>query len=285
MYIKAKNNKNTISYNNLKEMSSNRIHPTAIIEDGAVLGKNVEIGAFCVIGNNVVIGDNCKIKPHVVIEGNTAIGKDNKIFSFVVIGQQPQDLKYEGEPSRIEIGDNNSIREHCTIHPGTKGDNMLTKIGNNNLLMVGAHIAHDCVIGDNCVLANNVTLAGHVYVDDFAVIGGLSGVHQFVRIGKHAMVGGMTAVERDVIPYGLAIGERRTSLEGINLVGLKRRDFTKDEMDNLRHFYKEAFCVDGSNLFELVESLKENYKDCQVVNDIIDFVMLDSKRHITVKNS
>ncbi len=284
MYIELNDDKNTINYNNLKGNKNNKIHPTAIIEDGAVLGRNIEIGAFCVIGGNVVIGDGCKIKPHVVIEGNTTIGKNNSIYSFAVIGQQPQDLKYKGEASRIEIGDNNSIREHCTIHPGTEGDNMLTKIGNDNLLMVGVHIAHDCMVGNNCVLANNATLAGHVHVDDFAVIGGLSGVHQFVRIGKHAMIGGMTAVERDVIPYGLVMGERRTSLEGINLVGLKRRNFTKEEMDNLRHFYKETFCVEGSNLFELVESLKENYKDCKVVNDIIDFVTLDSKRHITVKS-
>ncbi len=281
--MELNNSKNTINYNNLKNINKNKIHPTAIIEEGAILGKNVEIGAFCVIGNNVIIGDGCKLKPHVVIEGNTKIGKNNLIYSFAVIGQQPQDLKYKGEPSRIEIGDNNNIREHCTIHPGTEGDNMVTMIGSNNLLMVGVHVAHDCIIANNCVLANNVTLAGHVHIDDFAVIGGLSGVHQFVHVGKHAMVGGMTALERDVIPYGLVIGERQTSLEGINLVGLKRRNFSKEEIDNLRHFYKEAFCVEGNNLFELVESLRENYKGCKVVNDIIDFITFDSKRHMTVK--
>ena len=218
-----------------------------------------------------------------VVEGNTTIGNGNKIFSFAVIGQEPQDLKFEGENSKIVIGNNNRIREHCTIHPGTKGDHMITKIGNNNLFMVNTHIAHDCVIGSNCIFANNATLGGHVHVGNYAVIGGMSAIHQKVRIGKHAMIGGMTGVEKDVVPYGVALEPRKTSLEGINLVGLKRRKFTKKQINDLRHFYKEAFCVESSNLFELIEELKTKYEGSKVVNDIIKFLSQDSKRHITVK--
>ena len=273
---------NTINYNSVKNNNRN-IHPTAIIEEGAKIGKNVKIGPFCVIGKNVVIGDNCELKSNVVIEGNTTIGKDNKIFSFAVIGQEPQDLKFEGENSKIVIGNGNRIREHCTIHPGTKGDHMITKIGNNNLFMVNTHIAHDCVIGSNCIFANNATLGGHVHVGNYAVIGGMSAIHQKVRIGKHSMIGGMTGVEKDVIPYGVVVEPRRTSLEGINLVGLKRRKFTKKQINDLRHFYKEVFCVESSNLFDLVEELKTKYEGSKVVNDIVKFLLQDSKRHITVK--
>ena len=259
------------------------IHPTAIIEDGAIIGNNVKIGAYSIIGPNVKIGDNCVIKPHVVIDGFTTIGKGNTIYPFVAIGQIPQDLKYHGEKSEIIIGDNNSIREHCTIHPGTEFDHLITKIGSNNLLMVNTHIAHDCVIGSNCIFANNATLGGHVHVGNYAVIGGMSAIHQKVRIGKHSMIGGMTGVEKDVIPYGVVVEPRRTSLEGINLVGLKRRKFTKKQINDLRHFYKEVFCVESSNLFDLVEELKTKYEGSKVVNDIVKFLLQDSKRHITVK--
>ena len=282
MYKEMLIDSNTINYNSVKNNNRN-IHPTAIIEDGAKIGKNVKIGPFCVIGRNVVIGDNCELKSNVVIDGNTIIGKDNKIFSFAVIGQEPQDLKFEGENSKIVIGNNNRIREHCTIHPGTKGDHMITKIGNNNLFMVNTHIAHDCVIGNNCIFANNATLGGHVHVGNYVVIGGMSAIHQKVRIGKHAMIGGMTGIEKDVIPYGVAVEPRKTSLEGINLVGLKRRKFTKKQINDLRHFYKEVFCVESSNLFELIEELKTKYEGSKVVNDIIKFLSQDSKRHITVK--
>ncbi|MDR2078063.1 MAG: acyl-ACP--UDP-N-acetylglucosamine O-acyltransferase, partial [Rickettsiales bacterium] len=180
-----------------------QIHPTAIVDINAKIGDDVKIGPYCVVGPHVVIGDNCELKPHVVVEGRVVMGKGNKIFSFAVIGQDPQDLKYEGEESSIRIGNNNKIREHCTIHPGTKGDMMVTEIGNNNLLMVNVHIAHDCVLGNSCVLANNVALGGHVHIGDYTVIGGLSAIHQKVRIGKHAMIGGMTAVAGDVVPYGV----------------------------------------------------------------------------------
>ncbi len=273
---------NTINYNSVKN-NNNQIHRTAIIENGAVIGKDVKIGPFCVIGKNVVIGDGCELVSNVVIDGHTTIGKNNKIFPFAVIGQEPQDLKYEGEKSKIVIGDNNKIREHCTIHLGTKGDHMLTKIGNNNLFMVNTHIAHDCIVGSNCIFANNATLGGHVHVGNYAVIGGMSAIHQKVRIGKHSMIGGMTGVEKDVIPYGVVVEERNTSLEGINLIGLKRRNFTKKQLSDLRNFYKDLFCVDGASVFELVESLKEKYEGSKVVNDIIKFLTEDSKRHITTR--
>lgn len=274
---------NTINYNSIKKANDASIHPTAIVDPEAKIGKNVKIGPFCIIGKDVIIGDDCELKSNVVIEGNTTIGSGNKIFSFAVIGQEPQDLKYNGENSKIIIGNNNRIREHCTIHPGTKADRMITKIGNNNLLMVNTHIAHDCVIGNNCIFANNATLGGHVHVGNYAVIGGMSAIHQKVRIGKHAMIGGMTGVEKDVVPYGVVVEPRRTSLEGINLVGLKRRNFTKKQMNDLRHFYKEVFCVESANIFDLIEELKGKYEGSKVVQDIIKFLSEDSKRHITVK--
>jgi UDP-N-acetylglucosamine acyltransferase len=209
---------------NYKHLGKNcQIHHTAVIEEGAKIGNNVTIGAYCVIGKKVQLGDNCFLKSHVVIEGQTQVGKNNHFSSFAVIGQDHQDLKYAFKNERIIIGDNNRIKEHVTVHPGTIGGGGITIVGDNNLLMVGAHIAHDCIIGDNCILANNATLGGHVEIGDYAIIGGLSAVHQFVRIGKHAMVGGMTGVEFDVIPFGTVTGNR-AKLEGLNLVGMKRRN-------------------------------------------------------------
>lgn len=254
------------------------IHPSAVIEDGAKIGKNVKIGAFCYIGKDVELGDGCELKSHVVIEGRTKIGCGNKIYSFAVIGQDPQDLKYNGEESTIEIGDNNRIREHCTIHPGTKGDRMQTIIGNGNLLMVNTHVAHDCVIGNNCVFANNVTLAGHVHVGNNAVLGGLSAVHQFVRIGEHAMIGGMTGITKDVIPYGTVVEERDAKLQSLNLIGLTRRNFDKNEINSLRHFYKDVFEAETGNISELVEMAKDKYKDSKLVQNVVSFLEFDSKR-------
>jgi UDP-N-acetylglucosamine acyltransferase len=270
----------TIDYRNV--ISNKNIHRTAIIEEGAVLGKNVKIGAFCYVGGNVKIGDNTELKQHVIIDGNTTIGKNNTIFQFAVIGEVPQDLKFEGEKSFVKIGNNNRIREHCTIHSGTKGDKLTTKIGNDNLLMVNTHVAHDCVIGNHCILANNATLGGHVQIGSYAVIGGMSAIHQKVRIGKHAMVGGMSGVDKDVIPYGTVLNTERASLEGLNLVGLKRRKFSKNEISSLRKFFKDLF-VKGDNLFETLEKIKDEYKDSKTVRDIVDFLNFDSKRHFCTK--
>ncbi|GHU26677.1 acyl-[acyl-carrier-protein]--UDP-N-acetylglucosamine O-acyltransferase [Bacilli bacterium] len=259
------------------------IHPAAIVDMNAQIGNNVKIGPYCIVGPEVVIGDNCELKPHVVLEGRVEIGDNNKIFSFAVMGQDPQDLKYDGERSSIVIGNGNRIREHCTIHPGTRGGNMVTKIGDNNLFMVNTHIAHDCVIGSNCVFANNVTLGGHVSVGDYTVIGGLTALHQKVQVGEHAMIGGMTAVERDIIPYGVAVESRTSSLEGINVVGLKRRNFSKQDINDLRSFYRDVFCSESGNLFELVEDSKEKYANSKVVQSVIEFLEGGSDRHFMVK--
>ncbi len=278
--------KNTIIINDII-MNNNigdncEIHPTAIIEDGAIIGNNVKIGAYSIIGQNVKIGDNCEIKAHVVIEGYTTIGKENKIYPFATIGEIPQDLKYHGEKSEIIIGDNNNIREHCTIHPGTEGDNLITRIGNNNLLMVNTHIAHDCVVGNNCVFANNATLAGHVVIGNNVVIGGLSAIHQKVKIGNGAMLGGLSGLAEDLIPYGMAYAEtgRRSRLQGLNLVGLKRSGVDKKEIFALMHFYKDVFESkdNTSSIIEKSKKSRENYKDNKLVNEVADFLQSETSR-------
>jgi UDP-N-acetylglucosamine acyltransferase len=247
-----------------------KIHPTAIVSEKAQLGNNVEIGAYSIIGENVKIGDNTIVKSHVVIDGDTEIGKSNVIFPFATIGLVPQDLKFKGEKSKVIIGDNNQIREHVTIHLGTQYGNMVTKIGSNCLLMVGVHVAHDCVVGDNVILANNATLAGHVEVEDHVIIGGLSAIRQFVRIGKHAMIGGMSGVENDVIPYGTVMGER-AFLAGLNLVGMKRRGFSREDIHALRNFFKKLFSENGDNFTARVDQLSKEFKN-QTVQDVALFV-------------
>ena len=255
------------------------IHPTAIIEDGAVIGKNVKIGAYCIIGENVKIGDGTELKSHVVVDGYTTIGKNNVVYPFAVIGTAPQDLKFSGEESKLVIGDNNKIREYVTINPGTADGGMLTKVGSNCLLMIGSHVAHDCKVGNHCILANNATLAGHVTVGDHAIIGGLSAIHQFVRIGKHAMIGGMSGVEKDVIPYGTVKGER-ASLAGINLIGMKRRNYSACEINNMRRFFKKLFVADDKPFSEKLSQLKTEFKDSKVIKDVVEFLNIDSSRPI-----
>ena len=255
----------------------NNIHPSAIIENGAKIGNNVTIGAYSIIGKDVSIGDGTLIKPHVVIEGITKIGQNNTIFQFASIGSIPQDLKFEGEPSKTIIGNNNSIREFVTIHAGTKGGLMKTRIGNNCLVMAYCHIAHDCVIGNNVVLANNATLAGHVVVENNVVIGGLSAIHQFVRIGKGAMIGGMSGVESDVIPYGAVMGER-ANLAGLNLVGLKRQNLDKAEINALRGFYKKLFDKSEQNFNQKIATLATEYKDNILVGEVIRFLTSETSR-------
>jgi len=253
-----------------------KIHPTAIVSKTAKLGENVEVGPYSIIGDQVKIGEGTGIKSHVVIEGDTTIGKNNIIYPFVSIGLVPQDLKFRGENSRVEIGDNNAIREHVTIHLGTKDGAMLTKVGSNCLLMVGVHIAHDCIVGNHVILANNATLAGHVEVGDHVVIGGLSAVHQFARIGFGAMIGGMSGVENDVIPHGLVMGER-ASLAGLNLVGMKRRGIARDDIHALRNFFKKVFAEDDKNFSVRVEQFAKEFSS-QVVQDVAAFVKTESSR-------
>lgn len=254
------------------------IHPTAIIEEGAQIAESAKIGAYCVIGADVKIGENVELKSHVVVGGDTEIGEGTVIYPFASIGSAPQDLKYAGEKTKLVIGKNNTIREHVTMNPGTAQDNSTTTIGDNCLFMVAAHVAHDCVVGNNVILANNATIAGHVKVGDFAIIGGLSAVHQFVRIGNNAMIGGMSGIENDVIPYGLAMGER-AALSGLNLIGLKRHGFEKEEINSVRKAYKDIFTDDGG-FSERVEKAKSGYDSSKVVSDIISFIEADSSRPI-----
>ncbi|MFT5703206.1 MAG: UDP-N-acetylglucosamine acyltransferase [Rickettsiales bacterium] len=256
---------------------NSQIHKTAIIENGAKIGENVVVGAYSLIGKDVSIGDGTTIKSHVVIEGITEIGENNTIFQFVSIGAVPQDLKFSGELSKTIIGDNNNIREFVTIHAGTKGGNMETKVGNNCLIMAYCHIAHDCVVKNNVVLANNATLAGHVIIEDNVVIGGLSAIHQFVRIGKGAMIGGMSGVENDVIPYGAVMGER-ANLVGLNLVGLKRQNLEKSEINSLRAFYKKLFDKSEENFNSKIDALVSENKNNNLVNDVINFLKSATSR-------
>lgn len=254
------------------------IHPTAIIEDGAQIGENVTIGAYSVIGPDVKLADGVRLESHVVIGGDTSIGSNTRIFPFASIGLQPQDLKFKGEVSRLEIGCNNVIREHVTMNPGTEGGGLLTKVGNNCLFMVGAHVAHDCQVSDHVILVNNATLAGHVEVDEFAIVGGLSAVHQFVRIGKHAMIGGMSGVENDVIPYGTVTGNR-AYLSGLNLVGLKRRGFDRETIHAMRNAYRLLFAHEGT-MAERQADVAEMFKEIEPVMEIINFIAGDSSRSI-----
>lgn len=216
------------------------VHASSIIEDGALIHANVRIGPFCYIGKNVEIGEGTEIKSHVVINGHTKIGRDNQIYQFASIGEVNQDLKYQGEPTRTEIGDHNRIRESVTIHRGTIQGKEVTCIGNDNLLMINAHVAHDCQIGDHCILANNATLAGHVELDDYVIIGGMTAIHQFCVIGAHCMIGGCSGVAQDVPPYLIAQGNHATPY-GVNLVGLKRRGFSKAGLQAINNSYKALY--------------------------------------------
>ncbi len=254
------------------------IHPTAIIASGAKFGASVSIGPYCVVGADVVLGDGVTLRSHVVIDGDTALGAGCQVFPFATIGLPPQDLKYKGEPSRIEIGAGTVIREHVTIHPGTAGGGLLTTVGSNCLVMVGAHIAHDCHVGNNVVMANCATLGGHVHVGDFAVLGGLAGVHQFVRIGHHAMVGGLSGVENDVIPYGSVMGNR-AYLSGLNIVGLKRRGFSRDDIHALRAAYRLMFAEEGT-MSERLSDVAAMFKNNAPVMEIVNFIQTDSSRAV-----
>ena len=254
------------------------VHFGSVVEDGAQIGRDVEIGPFCFVGRNVVLGDDVKLHSHVVITGDTQVGENTEIFPFASLGNIPQDRKFDGEASSLTIGKNNIIREHVTMSPGTKGGGLVTTVGNNCLFMVGSHVAHDCVVKDNVILANNATLAGHVLVEEFAVLGGLSAVHQFVRIGRHAMVGGMSGVEQDVIPYGSVLGNR-ARLAGLNIVGLKRRGFSRAEIAILRKAYRLLFAEEGT-ISERLEDVTEMYTESQAVMDIVSFIREDSNRAI-----
>ena len=253
------------------------IHKTAIIDSKAKISSDVKVGPYCVIGSNVEILNKTIIHSHVNISGNTIIGKGNKIYPFSSIGNDPQDLKFNGEETKLVIGDNNIIREYVTISRGTAGGGSVTTVGSNCLLMISSHIAHDCIIGNNVIIANNVPIGGHVNIGDSAVIGGNSAVQQFTRIGKMAMIGGMTGVLNDVIPYGLSIGNRNF-LQGLNLIGLRRKDIPNKEILSLSEAYKEIFKTD--KLTDNLIKLNGSFKDNSLVNDVIEFINEDKRRPI-----
>src|SRR5947207_3528420 len=255
-----------------------QIHHTAIVAPGATLAEDVSIGPYCVVGEEVVLGAGVKLIAHVVVDGRTTIGEGTRIFPFASIGLEPQDLKYRGEKSSVVIGRNNTIREHVTMNPGTEGGGMVTRVGDDCLLMVGAHVAHDCQIGDHVILVNNATLGGHVVMEDYSILGGLSAVHQFVRIGRHAMIGGMSGVERDVIPYGLVMGDR-ARLTGLNIIGIQRRGFSREDVQGLRNAYNCLFSGDGT-LSDRVNEVSDRFGEIAPVADILAFIRADSSRAI-----
>jgi UDP-N-acetylglucosamine acyltransferase len=253
------------------------IHKTAIIDKKAKISPTAQIGPYSIIGPNVEISDNVIIKSHVNITGYTSIGKDNKIYPFASIGSDPQDIKYNGEKTKLLVGENNTIREYATINPGTVQGGGITVVGNNNLIMIGVHIAHDCIIGNNIVIANSAAIAGHAEIGDYVIIGGNCGVQQFTRIGKMAMIGGMTGVSRDVIPYGLSTGNRN-SLNGINVVGLRRGKVPNKEIICLTEAYKEIFKTESLN--ENLNKLNSEFKKNILVKEVVEFINQDKKRPI-----
>jgi len=246
------------------------IHPTAVISPAASLADDVEVGAYSVIGAGVEIGRGTRIGPHVVIEGQTRIGEANRIFQFASVGADPQDKKYRGEPSRLEIGDRNVIRECVTLHRGTVQDHSVTKIGNDNLFMAYVHVAHDCVIGDQCVLANNATLGGHVHLGDWVIMGGLSAVHQFGQVGAHAFIANNAAVTRDVPPYVMAVGQPADA-HSINAEGLKRRGFTPEQIRNIRAAFRVLY-RSGLKLAEATAELEKLAQDQPELLPLVEFL-------------
>ena len=253
------------------------IHSTSIIDPKANISPKADIGAYTIIGPNVLIQDNVKIHAQVNISGNTTIGAGTEIYPFASIGNDPQDLKFNGEETKLTIGKNNKIREYVTINPGTVGGGGQTTIGDNCLFMISSHIAHDCFVGNNVIIANNVPLGGHAHIDDNVIIGGNSAVQQFTRIGKMAMIGGMCGVVKDIIPYGLALGNRCV-LEGLNLIGLRRKNIPNKKIIELSEIYKEIFKTD--NLTLNLSKLDNRFKDNILIKDMIEFINKDKKRPI-----
>ena len=255
-----------------------KIHPTAIIDPKAVLGTGVQIGPFCTIGPDVVLGDEVCLVSHVVIAGHTQIGANTLIHPMAFLGGPPQHLAHKGEPTQLIIGERNVIRENVTMHTGTVGGGGVTKVGSDSLYMVGAHVAHDCRVGDNVTFANNATLGGHVQVGDFVFMGGLSAVHQFTRIGRYAFVGGGGVVTKDIIPYGSVWGNH-AHLEGLNLVGLKRRGFGREAINNLRAAYRLMFADEGT-FQERLDDVAQVYQVSSEVMEIVNFIRADANRPI-----
>jgi UDP-N-acetylglucosamine acyltransferase len=254
------------------------IHPTALVDPKASLGSNLRIGPYCVIGPDVVIEDDCELLGHVVMAGHTTLGSGSRVFPFAALGHEPQHLKYANEPSTLTIGKRCLIREGATAHTGTAGGGMKTLIGDGCVLMAHAHVAHDCELGSNIILMNNVMLAGHCKVGDFAILSGAVAVHQFCRIGPHAFVSGLSGVAEDIIPYGMANG-RHARLAGLNIVGLRRRGFSREAIHELRRAYRSLFADEGT-LMERLEDVAEEFKGHPLVEEIVAFIRAGGERSI-----
>lgn len=247
-----------------------QVHPSAVVADGAVLADDVFVGPYCTIGAEVSLGPGVRLESHVCLAGRTAIGARTLIYPFASIGHAPQDRKYAGEPSRLEIGEECVIREHVTVNPGTQGGGMLTTVGRRCLLMAGAHVAHDCRLGEDVILVNQATLGGHVTIGDHAIVGGLAAIHQFVRIGRHAMIGGLSGVEQDVIPFG-AVQGNRASLVGLNLIGLKRHGFSRQAIRELKEAYRHLF-LPQATLQERLSEVMARFEGSAAVRELVAFI-------------
>ena len=254
-------------------------HHTSIVSEKAELGSNVTIGPYCIVNENVKIGNNVNLIAHTYIDGHTTIGDNCKFFPYCSIGTPPQDLKYKGEKSILKIGDNNIFREYVTVNPGTEGGGLETVIGNDCLFMISAHVAHDCRIGNNVIMVNNASIAGHVVLEDYAIMGALSGAHQFCRIGKHSMIGGLSGVDSDVIPYGTVTGNR-AYLSGLNIIGLKRRGFSKDIIQDLRKAYGILFSSQEGTFSDRVKEVSEEFLDNEPIQEIVQFLKSEKSRSI-----
>ena len=259
------------------------VHPTALVDSAAHLGADVTIGPFCVVGPDVTLGDRVELHSHVLVTGCTTVGEGCRIFPFATLGTPPQDVKYKGEPTRLEIGANTVIREQVTINPGTINGHGVTRVGANCFLLIGAHIAHDCQVGDNVTMVNHAMIAGHVTVGDRAIVGGNSAVHQFVRIGAYAFIGGMSGITADVIPFGMAVGNR-ASLRGLNLVGLRRGGYPREDVQGLRAAYRFLFGSEGT-LAERLTELETTYRENSIVQRVVAFMQEDSDRSYTVPSN
>ncbi len=246
------------------------IHPLSVVDSGAKLGRGVLVGPFCTIGPNVELGDGSELVSHVALAGRTHIGPDARIYPFASIGHIPQDLKFHGEESILEIGSKCMIREGVTMNPGTEGGGLVTKIGDRCTFLANSHVAHDCIVGNDVIFSNNVMLAGHCQVGDYAILGGSAAVHQFCRVGAHAFIGGLSGVENDVIPYGIALGNR-AHLAGLNIVGLKRRGFSRDAIQDIRRAYRLLFAEEGT-LQERIEDVAGDFAEDRIVTEIVDFL-------------
>lgn len=256
------------------------IHPTALVDSGARLGKRVRIGPYCVVAEDVELADDCELLSHVAVAGRTRVGPRTRIFPFASIGHQPQDLKYRGEPSTLVIGSDCLIREGVTINPGTEGGGSETVVGDRCSFLANSHVGHDCHVGSDVILSNNVMLAGHVTIGDHVIIGGGAAVIQFARVGRHAFIGGLSGLENDLIPYGMALGNR-AHLGGLNIVGLQRRGFSREEIHVLRRAYRLLFADEGT-LLERVDDVAAAFPDLPLVDEVLSFIRGAGKRSICV---